>query len=69
MNWKFGDDPLKAPKTFRETCRCPQCLRIGEMRFQYGNYICDYCDQTHTASTLMYFMKAFEMGREFERKL
>jgi len=51
----------------REVLRCPECLREGQMRYQYGNYCCDFCDQCWTPSTLQAFLKAFEKGREFER--
>lgn len=54
--------------TFQESARCPNCLRLGEMRYQYGNYCCDYCDRCWGPGTLTHFMKAFEAGREFEKQ-
>jgi len=56
------------PKTFQESARCPVCLTVGEMRFQYGHYCCDRCDQCWRTDTLGHWMKAFEQGREFERQ-
>jgi len=58
---------MSNPKTFRETLRCPVCLTLGEMRFQYGGYCCDRCDQCWGPDTMDHFMKAFELGRKYER--
>ena len=54
--------------TFQENARCPVCLELGKLRYQFGSYVCDKCDQTFRADTLDHFMKAFEAGREFEKK-
>lgn len=37
------------------------------MRYQHGNYCCDYCDRYYPADWIGAFMRAFEAGREFER--
>ena len=58
---------VNVANTFQEHLRCPQCLRLGEMRYQYGNYCCDYCDRCYPADWIGAFMRAFEAGREFER--
>lgn len=55
-------------KTIGETYRCPSCLRVGKMRYQYGSYFCDFCDQRWRADHLGHFLRAFEAGREYERK-
>lgn len=54
--------------TFRESVRCPQCLTLGEMRAQFGNYVCDKCDRVFGPDTLTHFMNAFNKGRKFERE-
>lgn len=56
-------------KYFHETARCPSCLRVGEMKHQYGCCICDHCDKRWRDDTIGHWMKAFDQGREFERKL
>ena len=63
-----ANDPSVRQPTFQESARCPVCLTVGELRFQYGNYCCDHCDQCWRADTLGHWMKAFEQGREFERR-
>ena len=55
-------------ETFQSNLRCPNCLTLGELRYQYGNYCCDKCDRCWRSDTLGHFMKAFEAGREFEKK-
>ena len=60
-------DLRSEPKTFQQSARCPVCLTLGEMRYQFGSYCCDKCDQTFRADTLTHFMKAFEQGRAFEK--
>ena len=55
--------------TFQESSRCPNCLELGKLRYQFGDYVCDKCDQTFGPGTLTHFMKAFEAGRKFEREL
>lgn len=62
------ENPPVRPKTFQESARCPTCLTVGEMRFQYGNYCCDRCDECWGTDRLGHWMKAFEQGREFERQ-
>lgn len=57
----------KAERTFQQSARCPKCLILGKMRFQYGNYCCDQCDECWPPDSLGHWMKAFEQGREFER--
>ena len=55
--------------TFQENVRCPVCLELGKLRYQYGDYFCDKCVQRYGPDTLTHYMKAFEMGRKFEREL
>jgi len=57
------------PKTFQETIRCPDCLTLGQMRYQFGNYVCDKCNKgAWRQDTLQFFLKAFEAGQKFERQ-
>ncbi len=53
--------------TFQESARCPVCLELGKLRYQYGNYCCDKCDRCFRSDSLQQFMDAFEAGRKFER--
>lgn len=43
-------------------------MTLGQMRYQYGNYCCDRCDECWRPDTLQFFLKAFEMGRNFEKQ-
>lgn len=52
--------------TFQETVRCPNCLELGKLRYQYGNYVCDKCEQTFRPDYLTRWMRAFEAGIAFE---
>ena len=39
------------------------------MRYQRGRYFCNKCDRSWGPDTLQFFLKAFDMGRAFERKI
>ena len=54
--------------TFQESSRCPNCLELGKLRYEYGDYFCDKCDRWWGPDTLDQFMRAFEAGRKFERE-
>ena len=53
--------------TFQESSRCPVCLELGRLRYQFGDLCCDKCDRTFSCSTLQHFLDAFEAGRKFEK--
>lgn len=54
-------------KDWKDSQRCPGCLELGKLRFQYGSYCCDRCDLCFRADWLGQWNKAFEAGREYER--
>lgn len=58
----------ETPRQFQDVIRCPTCLELGKMQYQYGDYYCVKCAQRWPPDKLQFFLKAFEAGRNFERQ-
>lgn len=54
--------------TFQESARCPNCLELGKMRFEYSYYYCDKCEMRWEYPYLQHFINAFEKGRNFQKQ-
>jgi ribosomal protein L37AE/L43A len=55
-------------KTWKDDQRCPNCLELGKLRYLYGRYFCDQCDQFFASDWLGHWNKAFNQGMEFGRQ-
>lgn len=63
-----GETEGELVSTFQESLRCHVCCEEGKMRYQYGSYCCDKCDQCWRADHAGQFLEAFEKGRKWERE-